>query len=81
MARRKTGKGRKPTVRNLKMSGPMTREERKKVDKANVEDVEWEKEELLVLGGRRDVEPGDQEPEGKWVFTRDPYLEKKGQKW
>ena len=35
-------------------------------------DVDWENEEDLALGERKDPDPRDQEPEGKWVFTREP---------
>ena len=40
VARRKQGRGRKPTVRCSKMSGPMTREERSDLEREVIEDVE-----------------------------------------
>ena len=42
--RRKDGRGRKPTVKSPKMSGPLTREERLDVNKTELEDIEWEAE-------------------------------------
>ena len=54
------------------MSGPMTREERKELEKEGITDVDWDNEESLALGERKDPELRDFEPEERWAFTRDP---------
>ena len=54
------------------MSRPMTREERRDLEKENVEDIDWDCEEEPVIGRREDPESKDFEPEDRWAFTREP---------
>ena len=54
------------------MSGPLTREERKELGKEEIADIDWDNEESLALGERKDPEPRDFEPEDRWAFTREP---------
>ena len=80
IARRKQGRGRKPTVCCSRMSGPMTKEERRELEKASVDEVEWENEDELVIGERGDPEPKDFEPDERWVYPREPITKEERKK-
>ena len=70
--RRKDGRGRRPTVKSPKMSGPLPRTERLEGRKEELEDVEWEAEDQLQIGARLDQDPQDTEPDSRWVDVREP---------
>ena len=80
VARRKQGRGRKPTVRCSKMSGPMPKEERRDLEKPSVDEVEWENEDELVIGERGDPDPRDFEPGDRWMYTREPVTKEERKK-
>ena len=73
--RRRETRGRKPTVKCLKMSGPLSRDQRKeeseKPRKENIDDINWENGGVRI-GEKLDEDPEDTEPDSKWLFTREP---------
>ena len=63
------------------MRGPMTREERRELNKERIDDIEWENEESLVLGERKNPDSNYYEPDERWAFTRDLVTRGKGRRW
>ena len=62
VARKRKNKGRKTTVRNPKISGPLKRSERKPEEGEN-QSTDQEEEEVLRIGERLDQEIEDSEPD------------------
>ena len=74
-ARKRRNKGRKTTVRNPKISGPLKRSERKpeEMDRQEEEDV-------IRIGECLDQEMEDTEPDENWRFPRKPVTKEEWKK-
>ena len=69
--RRKSVRGRKPTVRNPKVSGPLKKEERRQPDEEGEKDPN-EGEDVIRIGERLDNELDDMESDERWIYPREP---------
>ena len=77
--KRRTNRGRRPTVRTNLLSGPLPRDSRTDRTQAedtedpgdlSLEDIEWDREEDLEVGSRQDPEPArtSVDQEEAWIF-------------